>query len=139
MSHQISGGGRKRRFLAYGAVNVLLTNLVLQALLIALHHIGLATFLSQLFNVCLGFVLYGKRVFRVERLQKKAAGKYALFAIVMWCLNWAGISALVMLGMQRNLAALVLIPLLAPISYTIQRLVVFRDATHAQDRPAVLE
>jgi hypothetical protein len=139
MSLQISSGGRKRRFLAYGAVNVLLTNLVLQALLVALHHIGLATFLSQLFNVSLGFVLYGKRVFRVERLQKRAAGKYALFAMVMWCLNWSGISALVVLGMQRNLAALFLIPLLAPISYTIQRLLVFRNSLHSQVRPAVLE
>jgi len=56
--------GRKRRFLGYGAFNVLLTNLALQALLLVAHT-GLATFLSQLLNVALGFVLYGKKVFRV--------------------------------------------------------------------------
>ena len=67
--------GRKRRFLSFGALNVLLTNLLLQVLLLVLST-GLATLLSQLVNVALGFVLYGRWVFRVERLQKRAALRY---------------------------------------------------------------
>ena len=119
--------GRKRRFLGYGALNVLATNLVLQGLLLVLGT-GLATFLSQLLNVGLGFVLYGKRVFRVERLQKRSALSYALMALCLWWCNWAGISLLAGWGLSRNLAALLLIPVLAALSYTVQKLVVFRQA-----------
>ena len=118
--------GRKRRFLGYGALNVLATNLVLQGLLLVMAT-GLATFLSQLLNVGLGFVLYGKRVFRVERLQKRSALSYALMALGLWWCNWAGISLLAGWGLSRNLAALLLIPVLAALSYTVQKLVVFRQ------------
>ena len=121
------GSGRKRRFLGYGALNVLATNVVLQGLLLVMGT-GLATFLSQLLNVGLGFVLYGKRVFRVERLQKRSALSYALMALCLWWCNWAGISVLACWGLSRNLAALLLIPVLAVLSYTIQKLVVFRQA-----------
>ena len=124
----LKGSGRKRRFLGYGALNVLLTNLVLQVLLLVLAT-GLATFLSQLLNVGLGFVLYGKRVFRVERLQKRSAFAYVLMALVLWWCNWAGISLLANGGFSRNLAALLLIPVLAALSYTVQKLVVFRQAS----------
>jgi len=123
----LKGTGRKRRFLGYGALNVLATNLVLQGLLLVLGT-GLATFLSQLLNVGLGFVLYGKRVFRVERLQKRSALFYALMALGLWWCNWAGISLLAGWGLSRNLAALLLIPVLAALSYTVQKLVVFRQA-----------
>jgi hypothetical protein len=123
----LKGSGRKRRFLGYGALNVLATNLVLQGLLLVMAT-GLATFLSQLLNVGLGFVLYGKRVFRVERLQKRSALSYALMALGLWWCNWAGISLLAGWGLSRNLAALLLIPVLAALSYTVQKLVVFRQA-----------
>ena len=121
----LKGSGRKRRFLGYGALNVLLTNLVLQLLLLVLAT-GLATFLSQLLNVGLGFVLYGKRVFRVERLQKRSALSYALMALGLWWCNWAGIDWLAGFGLTRNVAALLLIPVLAAVSYAVQKLVIFR-------------
>jgi putative flippase GtrA len=125
MPPQSPTSGRKRRFLGYGALNVLLTNLVLQLLLLALHT-GLATLLSQLLNVGLGFLLYGKKVFRVERLQKRAALRYGLLAVLLWWANWAGITGLAGWGLQRNLAALALVPLLAAVSYTAQKWMVFR-------------
>ena len=121
----LKGSGRKRRFLGYGALNVLATNVVLQGLLLVMGT-GLATFLSQLLNVGLGFVLYGKRVFRVERLQKRSALSYALMALFLWWCNWAGIDWLADLGLGRNLAALMLIPVLAALSYAVQKLVIFR-------------
>ena len=122
----LKGSGRKRRFLGYGALNVLATNVVLQGLLLVMGT-GLATFLSQLLNVGLGFVLYGKRVFRVERLQKRSALSYALMALCLWWCNWAGIDWLSGLGLTRNLAALILIPVLAALSYAVQKLVIFRQ------------
>ena len=122
----LKGSGRKRRFLGYGALNVLATNVALQGLLLVMGT-GLATFLSQLLNVGLGFVLYGKRVFRVERLQKRSALSYALMALILWWCNWAGIDWLAGLGLTRNLAALMLIPVLAALSYAVQKLVIFRQ------------
>ena len=122
----LKGSGRKRRFLGYGALNVLATNVALQGLLLVMGT-GLATFLSQLLNVGLGFVLYGKRVFRVERLQKRSALSYALMALFMWWCNWAGIDWLAGLGLTRNLAAVMLIPVLAALSYAVQKLVIFRQ------------
>ena len=122
----LKGSGRKRRFLGYGALNVLATNVALQGLLLVMGT-GLATFLSQLLNVGLGFVLYGKRVFRVERLQKRSALSYALMALCLWWCNWAGIDWLAGLGLTRNLAALILIPVLAALSYAVQKLVIFRQ------------
>jgi hypothetical protein len=126
MPLQSPTSGRKRRFLGYGALNVVLTNLVLQLLLLVLHT-GLATLLSQLLNVGLGFVLYGKKVFRVERLQKRAALRYGFLALLLWWANWAGITGLAGWGLQRNLAALALVPVLAALSYVLQKAVVFRQ------------
>ena len=118
-------GGRKRRFLLFGVVNVLLTN---GALLLLLHlvSIGLATFLSQVLNVVLGFWLYGKQVFRVERLAIRAAGAYGGLAVAIWLLNWQGIRLLTGAGLARSWAALALVPLLAALSYGVQKTLVFR-------------
>ena len=122
----LKSSGRKRRFLGYGALNVLATNVALQGLLLVMGT-GLATFLSQLLNVGLGFVLYGKRVFRVERLQKRSAIAYGLMAMGIWWCNWVGIDWLAGSGLTRNLAALMLIPVLAALSYAVQKLVIFRQ------------
>jgi len=118
-------GGRKRRFLLFGVVNVLLTN---GALLLLLHlvSIGLATFLSQVLNVVLGFWLYGKQVFRVERLAIRAAGAYGGLAVAIWLLNWQGIRLLTGAGLARSWAAVAMVPLLAALSYGVQKTLVFR-------------
>ena len=126
--------GRKRRFLGYGALNVALTNGALQGLLLVMAT-GWATLLSQLLNLVLGFVLYGKRVFRVERLRRRSALGYGLLALLLWWCNWGGIALLSGWGWSRNVAALLLIPPLAALSYTAQKLVVFRQG----DQPAVLD
>lgn len=119
-------GGRKRRFLLYGVLNVALTNAVLQVLL-RLLPIGLATLLSQLLNVGLGYVLYGKKVFRVERFRARSAVAYGAMAVGLWLMNWAGIQQLSGWGLSRGMAALLMIPVLAMLSYGLQKTVVFRS------------
>ena len=118
--------GLKRRFLLYGALNVLITNLCLQGLL-HLVPIGLATMFSQMVNLGLGYVLYGKGVFRVQRFTRRTAGAYAVMASLLWCLNWFGITVLVGHGLGKNLSALLMIPILPVISYTIQKGLIFRQ------------
>jgi len=120
-----SSRGEKRRFLAFGLLNIALTNALLQLLLVINLATGAATLLSQLLNVALGYVLYGTQVFRVERLNRRSAASYGLLALLLWWANWAGISGLTQLGWSRRLAALALIPLLAAFSYLAQKAVVF--------------
>lgn len=117
-------GGRKRRFLFYGLLNVALTNALLQILL-RLLSIGLATLLSQFLNVGLGYVLYGKKVFAVKRLHATSAAIYGMMAVGLWLINWAGIHQLSHWGLSRGMAALLLIPVLALISYGVQKTLVF--------------
>jgi len=116
--------GRKRRFLMVGSLNVLLTNLVLQGLLLILP-IGMATLLSQLVNMGLGYYLYGKGVFQVSGFTRRSAVCYALMALFLWWLNWYGISLMAGHGISKSLAALLMIPILPVVSYMIQKHYVF--------------
>ncbi|MFM7269779.1 MAG: GtrA family protein [Cyanobium sp.] len=120
--------GRRRRFLLFGAFNVAITFACLQVLL-TITSIGLATFCSQLVNLSLGYVLYGKAVFRVNRLARRSAAAYSLVSALIWMLNWGGIALLSGLGVNRNLAALLMVPVMPVISYTLQSRFVFAAAT----------
>ncbi len=124
-SEKVATGGLKRRFLFYGAVNVFITNLFLQGLLLLLP-IALATMLSQMINLGLGYVLYGKAVFRVARFTRRSAGAYAVLASLLWCLNWFGITVLVDQGFGKNFSAILMIPILPVISYSIQKSLIFK-------------
>jgi putative flippase GtrA len=117
--------GRKRRFLLYGAINIAITNLLLQALLLSHLATGLATLLSQLVNVVLGYLLYGTRVFQVDRLGRRSAAAYGLLALLLWWCNWGGIQTLASMGWPRSWAALMLVPALAALSYLTQKTLVF--------------
>jgi hypothetical protein len=119
-----SSGGRKRRFLLYGTLNVLITNTFLQGMLIVFPT-GAATMFSQLINMSLGYYLYGKGVFQVSRFTRRSAVGYILMALFLWWLNWFGIVFLAATGISKNLAALLLIPVLPLISYGIQKLFIF--------------
>ena len=57
----------KRLFLSFGIFNFLITNFVLQVLLLLIPTI-LATVVSQLVNLVLGYYLYGEKVFKFTRL-----------------------------------------------------------------------
>jgi len=116
--------GRKRRFIIYGSLNVLISNIVLQLLLFFIPT-GIATLISQVVNMVLGFILYGTKVFLVESLNKHSAIRYCLLATSLWILNWYGINIISQHGTSRNIAALILIPILAVYSYISQKFVVF--------------
>ena len=120
--------GRKRRFGAAGVANVVATNLLLQFLL-WIHSLPawLCTLGSQLVNGGIGYVLYGKWVFRASGLREgKPALRYSLTQALLWILNWGLIDAGITIGMHRNVAALVAVPPLALISYLTQKLWIFR-------------
>lgn len=128
---QTTATGQKRRFVAFGLLNLVLTNLLLQAMLALGLLTGLATFLSQFFNVLFGYYIYGSFVFRVQKphsLFGPSALRYGLLALFLWWGNWAGIQLLVHFGWSREIAALALIIPLAAVSYGFQKWMVFVDS-----------
>lgn len=117
--------GEKRLFLFYGGLNFLITNIILQINLLIMPII-LATILSQLINLIIGYYFYGKKVFKLNSLSNLVLKKYSLLAVSLWILNFSLIKSLSYLGINKNLSAVYVIPLLVLISYLIQKIYVFK-------------
>ena len=116
--------GRRRLFLFYGIANFLITNSVLHLLLLVIP-IYLATILSQISNLVIGFYLYGKKVFKLNKLTYRELSKYILLASFNWILNYVSISFMYGNGINKNLAAIITIPFLVLISYFFQKKYIF--------------
>ncbi|KGF93429.1 MULTISPECIES: GtrA family protein [Prochlorococcus] len=116
--------GRKRLFLFYGITNFLITNSVLHLLLLVIP-IFVATIVSQITNLIIGFYLYGKKVFRMSNLTYKELRKYILLATFNWILNYLSIRFMYENGIHKNLAAIFTIPFLVFISYFFQKKYIF--------------
>ena len=111
-------------FLLIGIFNFLLTNIILQALLLIINTI-LATFISQTFNFIVGFNLYGQKVFNMKTLKLSFFVKYLALSIFIWNINWILIFFLNSYGFSKNIASLFIIPLLVIISFLFQKFFVF--------------
>jgi len=117
---------RKQKFIFYGFINVLITNCFLQFFLLFLST-SLATFLSQQINIFFGLNIYGKKVFKVDRIKKRYFLSYLGMAYILWILNWLLInktSSIFLLS--KNLSAIIILPFLAALSYLLQKNIVFR-------------
>ena len=121
--------GFKRRFLVAGLANIFLTNLLLQLLLFSgLVSLGGCTFISQLFNGVLGYIIYGKFVFASRALRTLSKPvRYLVLMMSFWLLNWTGIYMLQGLNVSRNVGGLLMIIPLAAYSYSLQRMWVFKQ------------
>ena len=122
--------GQKRLFLFCGLINILITNIFLQILLTSnFVSTSIATFLSQLINTFCGYYIYSKVVFRNKNLlSKKEITKYSFLMIILWLTNFYSIKFLELIGLIRNIAALILIPFLATISFFVQRFFIFKNS-----------
>ena len=121
--------GQKRLFLFWGIINLFITNLFLQFILLSYNSIPTSTdtFLSQLINMVLGYIMYSKLVFKNKNLfNKNFIFKYLLLMSIIWLINSFCINILVLIGIIRNLSALILIPFLANISFLMQKYFVFK-------------
>ena len=117
--------GEKRLFLYYGIFNFLITNITLQVLLFIIPII-FATILSQLVNLIIGFYIYGKKVFKFNRLNNFVFKKYFLLSLILWSLNFGLIKTFFYYGLNKNLAAIFIIPFLVLVSFLSQKYFVFR-------------
>ena len=108
--------GKKRSFIIYGILNFLITNFILHLSLFFLPIIS-STALSSLINILIGFYLYGKKVFRVKKFSKKLFHKYLLLSFFSWGTSFLFIKIMSERGLQKNIAAILIIPILSIISY----------------------
>ena len=114
------------RFIFFGIFNVFLSNIILQILLLNTSSV-IATFFSQLTNFFIGYYLYGKKVFRLKKLEIRNFVKYFLLVIFLWNINWIIIELFHSFGFNKSIIALVIIPFLALISYISQKFIVFKQ------------
>ena len=112
------------KFFFFGLINLFATNIILQISLLFINPIS-ATFFSQLFNTLLGFYVYGYKVFNVRNLKVVCFIKYLTLAVILWNMNWILIIFVSSYGFSRNLSSLLIVPLLAIISYIFQKYIVF--------------
>ena len=117
--------GEKRRFLVLGIFNFFITNITLQVLLLQIPTI-FATIFSQLVNIILGYYLYGKKVFKINKLNNLVFKKYLMLATILWIFNFALIQSFFYVGVNKNMTAIFILPLLVVISYLSQRNFVFK-------------
>ena len=113
----------KTKFLFLGTINVLICNLFLQYLLL-LDGINIAasTFLAQSLNVVIGYIFYGSIVFQKKNLYNNLTmRKYVMCITFLWLINFLFITILSNLGIHKNIAAIILIPFLALISYSMNK------------------
>ena len=124
--YKLSNLNIKIRFLIYGVINTLITNIFLQIIILLLP-LWISTFLSQIFNVILGFFIYSNLVFKLKRIPLENFVKYFLFSIFAWNLN-----AFLILKMNYHLniniriSAILTIPLLAILSFYFQKKIIFK-------------
>ena len=113
------------KFLLLGFLNFLITNIVLQIMLI-FYAIPLATFVSQVVNLIIGYVLYGKFVFGVKRSNYSFFVKYLFLAFLSWQLN--SLSIIILFNkffISKKISALIMIPVVTILSFSVQKYYVF--------------
>ena len=116
---------KKQLFIFYGLINTIFTNLLLQILLIFLSTV-FSTFISQIFNLNFGYYLYTKKVFKVKIIKRNQFINYSIMNFLIWNINWFFIDIINKIGFSKNLAALLIIPLLALVSYLCQNYIIFK-------------
>ena len=116
---------QKKLFIVFGFLNFLITNAVLQISLL-FTPILFSTILSQIINVLIGYFIYGKKVFKLNKLTNMVFRKYLVLAFILWSLNFCIIQSFFYFGVNKNFTALLVIPLLVIISYFFQKRFVFK-------------
>ena len=116
---------QKKLFLFFGFLNFLITNAALQIFLL-FTPILFSTILSQMINFFIGYYLYGKKVFKLNNLTNLVFRKYFVLAFILWILNYSIIRSFFYFGLNKNITALCVIPILVAISYFFQKRFVFK-------------
>lgn len=117
---------KKFNFVLYAFLVWSITQISLQVLLI-FYKISFSTLLSQLIYLILGYKLYGQKVFNNKKNSYEKVFKFLVMSIFLWLVNTNGILLLNMYIHNKNISAVFMIPLLAFLSFQIQKNLVFQD------------
>ena len=116
---------KQQKFFLFNALFVWgLSQLVLQ-LLLWLSKVSIATLTSQIIYIILGFQLYGKNVFNMKKYSNYFLLKFIIMSSFLWAINFCGINLLDSFFYNKNIAAITMIPILAVISFLLQKYYVF--------------
>ena len=115
-----------KKFLLYGILNFVITNIILQILLLFLN-VWTSAILSQIINSLVGYQLYSRYVFKINTYKNYLFIKYILFAFITYILN-AKLIILISTNflISKNQAAFILVPFLASFSFCSQKFFVFK-------------
>lgn len=112
-------------YLVFALIAWSISNLSLHILLM-FTSIFKATLISHLIYICLAYFLYSKNVFSLRRYTYLIAIKFFLLNSLLWVVNLKGISLLNYLGINKNVSAFSLIPILTVSSFLIQKFFIFK-------------
>ena len=115
----------KKRFLFIGILNVFFCNLLLQILLLNFP-VSISTLFAQISSSLFGYCLYGKYVFFCKRSNSKSLILFSILSFTLWSTNWIGINSLILLGVHKQFAAIIMVPPLAIISFISQKFLIFK-------------
>ena len=109
------------KFIFFGLLNTILSNLLL-LLLLKLLPISISTFISQ---ICHAISAY---LFGMVKIFKKYGNpfRFALLVIFSWTFQWQIIKTLNDIGFDNFQSVMIVIPVLAIISYLIQKVFIFK-------------
>ena len=124
--YKLSNLNIKIRFIILGLLNIFITNIILQIIILLLP-LWISTFLSQMFNLIFGFFIYSKLVFNLRKNKLNSFLKYFLFSIFIWNFNALLISGMnYYLNINVRISAFLTIPLLAILSFYFQKKIIFK-------------
>lgn len=116
------------KFIFFGILNVILSNLFLQILLfLNFIPIDISTFIYIIFNALFGYLIYGKFVFRVVQIIKiKYMIKYSLSLLISWIILNTAIYQFLKINISPNISSIIMIPFLTSYSFLIQKFWIFK-------------
>ena len=115
---------QRKKFLMNAIYVWISTQLSLQIFLI-FFPIAIATLISQIIYIFLGYSLYSQKVFKIKIYKKYTPLKFIIFSIILWLINSTGIYFINIFIDNKNISAILVIPFIALISYTIQKKYIF--------------
>ena len=117
-------GNQEKKFII-NAISVWGISQITLHLLLLLGNVSIATLTSSLLYVLLGFKFYGRNVFNVKKYNNFSFIKFLIMTFILWIVNFYGINFLNLILNNKNISAIIMIPILAIISFTSQKYFVF--------------
>ena len=108
-------------FIFFGVINTILSNSLL-LLLLAILPIGISAFFSQIFHAFLGYISNKYVVFK----RTGNTSSYVTLVILSWLMQWILLKIIMYYGVQKEVAILFTIPIIAISSFTIQKTIIFK-------------